>query len=316
MKMHRYFLWVFLGMILASIVIIASVEISLGSHPEDGRWVSECLKKKSAAIEKKAPELVILSGSNALFGFSARRLTEQYGIESVNAAVHAGLGLNYILSYARNYIAPGRVFVLPLEYELYSQSSSSGAFIYQVLGFDPSYFRRLNLLGKAKFISEIPWSDRARFLWRIIVPQAKNETDGYQSRTLNDWGDEAANIPSTRTPMMLARSTKQKPKQYLVNESIWEEIESFAKEVKAAGGRVVLAYPNIYVDSLDTKLNRSFFAEIAQRATKLEVSVLGTPEAATFDAGYAFDTYYHQNTAGQSKSTDRLYNDLRQAGIL
>lgn len=315
MKIKKYFLWIGFGMLIAALSLILSVEISLGSKPEGGRWVAELLDKKSVAIEKKLPKLVILSGSNSLFGFSARILSENYGIETINASIHAGLGLNYILNYARPYIASGRIFVLPLEYPLYGKPSSSGAFLYQVIGFDPRYFRQLNFLEKIKVISAISMTDRARFLRAVVAPQAKNEADGYQSKTLNEWGDETANTIEKRTKVMLASATKNKPQKYSVDDAVWDELEVFIKDVEAAGGKVLLAYPNIYEDSFDLKTNESFFKDINQRANKLGIKFLGNPEKYTFDDSRAFDTNYHQNTIGQVKSTDQLYNDLRQTGL-
>ena len=303
------------GILIAAFTLIFSMQLSLGSNPEGGRWVAECLDKKSFAIEQKTPKLVILSGSNSLFGFSAKRLSERYGIESVNASVHAGLGLNYILHYARHYIAPGRIFVLPLEYSLYGKPSSSGAFLYQVVGFDPNYFRQLGLLEKAEFISQIPMMDRARFLRAAVAPQTKSETVGYQSKTLNDWGDETANAPEKRTASMLASVKKSKPQKYSINDAVWGELELFVKDVKAAGGKVLLAYPNIYENSIDLKTNEKFIKDLNLRAAKLGTLFLGNPENYTFDESRAFDTNYHQNTTGQIKSTDQLYTDLRRAGV-
>lgn len=255
-------------MLIAAFILIFTMVFSLGSKPEGGRWVAECLAKKSASIEQKSPKLVILSGSNSLFGFSAKRLSEKYGIESVNASVHAGLGLDYILYYARTHIAPGRVFVLPLEYSLYGKPSSSGAYLYQVVGFDPNYFRQLDLLKKAEFISQIPMIDRARFLRSAVAPETKNQTGGYQSKTLNDWGDETANSLENRTSSMLFSVTKNKPQKYSINDAAWGELELFVKNVKAAGGKVLLAYPNIYEGSIDLKTNDEFIKDLNLRAAK------------------------------------------------
>jgi len=305
MQAKKYFLWIIYGMLISAFICIFFTIFTFGSEPEAGRYVAECLAKKSESIRQKSPKLVILSGSNSLFGFSAKRLSEKYGIESVNASVHAGLGLNYILYYARPHIVPGRVFVLPLEYPLYGKPSSASeyAYLYQVAGFDPNYFHQLDLLEKAKFISQISMIDRARFIRAAVAPQAKNQTGGYQSKTLNDWGDETANDSKEVTPSMLLSATRQKPQKYSIDDSVWAELDRFVKDVDKAGGTVLLAYPNIYEGSLDLKINNEFLRELNLRANKSGTKFIGNPESYTFDESRAFDTYYHQNTTGHPSST-------------
>lgn len=314
---RRFFAWTVTGFLTGAIFLFSSLVVSFNSHLEGGRWVNECLQKKNAAVQQIQPRLVILSGSNSLFGFSAERFTNKHGIPTVNAAIHAGLGPNYILDYGRKYIAPGRVFVLPLEYQQYGKPSTSanGAFLYQVVGFDPDYFWNMGAIEKMQFAIGIPWIDRLRLLKGKFMPSPRNDIDGYQSRNLNAWGDETSNTLESRADTAVSKVNAMSAPQFEINEDAWEEIENFVADVRAGGGNVVLAYPNIYTKYLDTQKNSVFFSELAHRAKSIKVKLVGNPDAARYDESLLFDTPYHQNTTGQRLATDRLYNDLHAAGI-
>lgn len=316
--LHKFVAWTLLGFFVGAILLSTSLLLSFNSRPEAGRWVYECLQKKNAAVQQIHPKLIILSGSNSLFGFSAERLTKNYGVPTVNAAIHAGLGPNYILDYGKKYIAPGRIFVIPLEYQLYGNPSSptNAAYLYQVVGFDPAYFASMSPVEKVKFAIEIPWIYRGRLLKARFSPSPRNDINGYQSRTLNAWGDETANTLDNRNEIAVTNITMSRVKdRFFVGEEAWDAIAKFVLDVRLGGGDVVLTYPNIYSSYLDTKINSEFFADLARRAKEINVMLVGNPDAARYDEPLLFDTEYHQNTVGQTKATDRLYEDLRAAGI-
>lgn len=292
------------------IASFALVRLSLNCRPESGRWVAECLAEKSRAVLQRSPKLVILAGSNALFGFSARRLSEQYGVESVNLAVHAGLGLDYILHYGRRFFAPGRVFVLPLEYELYGKAGFWSAYRDYVMGYDGDYFLNLPLARQFELSTKYSTADRLNLIKTMLHLDRRIETGDYQSRTLNAWGDETHNEISERTPAMLYAAGRKRPDRYSIDAGAWGAIVAFASEARAAGSQVVLAYPNIYAKAIDFRMNEEFFGDLKERAAAAGITIIGNPRDSVFGIGRCYNTEYHQNSFGQAVSTDRLFRDL------
>ena len=316
MRIRMYPLWVLVGILLFFSVAVGVLYFSFGTRPETGRWVAECIEKKSYAVRSKSPKIVILAGSNGLYGFSAQRISEKYGIESVNAATHAGLGIGYILYYGRQYFAKGRLFILPLEYELYGGSWGDPAYFYQVIGYDPGYFHSLSLIDKYNFFRAISMDDRINLFVASMSPYPKNNSNGYQSRTLNSWGDETNNKLSDRTPAMTAPVIKNAaPLKYSINTDSWRKLEDFVRDANYAGCKVVLAYPNIYSKALDVNLNHDFFTELQQKASKSGISIIGSPQNSSYGEESLWDTFYHQTRAGQTKSTDRLMSDILKTGF-
>ena len=314
MRLQKYPVWLLGSFLLSVMMAVAGFYLALGNRIEAGRGVAECLEQKTLAVKNRSPRLIILSGSNAHFGFSARRLSEKYGVESVNASAHAGLGIDYILDYGSRFFAAGRLFVLPLEYELYGKPGAGPPYQHQVMGFDAAYFHSMAPGRKLDFFAQISLDDRVTFLRNVIHPYTRNDIGGYQARTLNAWGDETNNSVLERTSEHLRAATRRLPAKYYIDEAAWSALAAFVQRATASGSRVVLAYPNIYAKSLDMDLNRDFFATLIAKASRLGVPIIGRPEDSRFNADVAFDTYYHQTSDGQARSTDRLMSALKESG--
>jgi hypothetical protein len=297
--------------------MLLGVYVSLGNRIESGRWVAECIQIKTRAVHEKKPRVIILAGSNGLFGFSARRLSDVWGIESVNGSVHGGLGIGYMFHYGRRYFSPNRIFVLPLEYHLYGTPSyDHQAFHDHVIGFDPQYFIDASPSLQFRIISNMSLATRIRQVRAVIAPEPEKEDARYQSRSLNAWGDETSHNIKTRTPEQLARVQASPPAQFRHDDLAWEELSSFVSDAKAVGSQVVIAYPNIYYKVLGGTRNEAFLIELKRRAANIGIPVVGKPEESVFGDERAYDTSYHQNTAGQIISTDRLFHDLVKTGVL
>lgn len=316
MKAHTYLTWVVAGALLSTAIFLGSFFWAFGNSPESGRWVAEVLYKKIEAVKNYNPDVIILSGSNSLFGFSAQRLSQVHHVETINLAIHAGLGIKYILGYGEQFFAPKRVFILPLEYELYGKPEPNSAFRDQVMGYDHHYFWSMSPSEKIHFFTQISFDERLRYIKNLFYLDMHSELDGYQSNTLNQYGDETNNMLGNRPPGKLSELHSKRAKQYVVDEEAWAELENFANAAKSMGVTVVIAYPNIYYKAFDKKLNESFFSDLQRRATKLDIKIIGSPDSSVFFDDSLFDTIYHQNNVGQQKSTDRLFYDLKNESVI
>ena len=70
--------------------------------------------------DRDQPHLILIGGSNILFGIDSEQLENQIGMPTINAGLHAGLGLLLFLDIAESYVQPGDVIVLIPEYPLLS----------------------------------------------------------------------------------------------------------------------------------------------------------------------------------------------------
>jgi len=302
------------GIIFIFLIFYAEIICILGVHGLSGRWAGECLITKNQIVKSLNPKLIILSGSNGLFGFSAEKMTEKYNILTVNASIHAGLGLKYILHYGKAYFAKDRILILPLEYELYEEKEADFAQISQVLEYDKDYFIKMNFINKVLFTANIQLFSRISLLRDILNPD-RTAIGGYNSKTLNKYGDETVNVLSADS-IKLSNLNSLGCKIYKLDDNMWREIVNFANEAKFYGCQVVLTYPNIYDKCFNFEGNKSFFENLKNKASKDNIILIGDPLKATFPDKYLYDTIYHENNTGREVSTNRLYNDINSARII
>jgi len=317
-SIRKYLSGILIGAVLSAFLLLANIGLNKGRPIENGRWVSECLIIKDNAVIKLDPALVIVSGSNSLFGFSAEKLTNTYGIISVNAAIHAGLGIDYTLHYARRYLKPGRIIVLPLEYEQYTKPSKDPTFIHQALNYDSSYLDKLSVIEKIEFIGSIPVQVHMSLIKNFIFP-SKQSSKGYDSKTLNKFGDETKNDWSNdekRKVVKLVNRLKRSGDIYKHNDRAWDAIKKFIKDARESNTTVVLAHPNRFNQSINLTANEEFFRELILRAEKIGINIIGSAEDRLYNSSRIYDTIYHQNSYGQSISTDILYQQLHRNGVI
>src|SRR4051812_31724248 len=76
-------------------------------------WAHGLYQRKTFAADRiQEPKIVIIGGSGAHYGYSAREISRETGLPVVNFGSHAGLGLPYILYKARKVLKPNDFAVL------------------------------------------------------------------------------------------------------------------------------------------------------------------------------------------------------------
>ncbi|MFZ4682369.1 MAG: hypothetical protein ACOYMS_07695, partial [Terrimicrobiaceae bacterium] len=102
--------------------------------------------KDAIARETSSPRIILVGGSNVLYGLSARQISEALGVNAINYGTHAGLTLDYLLYKAKTIARSGDLVVLALEYEYFEATGvlNSVSFEY-IVGGDPAYISQLSL---------------------------------------------------------------------------------------------------------------------------------------------------------------------------
>ncbi len=96
--------------------------------------INDHYKAKLAYSELVGSErkIVILGGSTGMFSLSCEVIEKRTGLKCVNASMTVGLGIDFILEKGREFINPGDIVIMPLEYSLYSHTK--GEVIYAKQG--------------------------------------------------------------------------------------------------------------------------------------------------------------------------------------
>ena len=308
------------GTLFAAVLWAALITVQMGVPTESSLWIHQVLYyKRQRAQGMPHPKIVIASGSNALYGIQAELLACQTGMPAVNLAVHAGLGLRFILHTVEQTARPGDVVILPLEYALYNTSSKADEVLVDyILSRDTGYLRKLSVLERCNFLLTASFK---RILTgvrlRLFAAHAPPERD--LTGSLNAWGDETHNQAANLSPgNTTALSRKPVARQLLEgldpHTRSFVILEQFLAWCSARRITVVAAYPSLLrrKDCLAPKALAT-----AQRIRKFwtdhGIVMLGSYESSLYDAAMFYDTEYHLNNSGAVMHTREILAKLRQA---
>jgi hypothetical protein len=290
----------------------------LGVPTPSSRWVYDAYQHKMAAAKKiTGPRVLIVAGSNALFGIDSKQLEAYWHRPVINLAVNAGLGLPYILNISKQLARPGDVILMPMEYGLYLDDGSPNAqIIDQIFARDPAYWQQLPILQRLNFAGSL---SPDRWLQGLLHwPDSAVVAGTYGAHHLDARGDQTHSAASDRTPADLAAVKAEKTRHYGVKaqkeKGGWAIIAAYAKWARQQ--RVCLiAVPSalLYHDHYDQDdQERVFYDSVADKVIAVGIPYVGVPRQFMYPADWFFDTDHHLHNAARKQHTAKLIAILNQ----
>lgn len=169
----------FLAGILTALLLVYLAPVLLKDNPAKGSyWIAALLthQDRLLAAEPKKPRLVVIGGSNGLYGFDGNYLEKHSGFDVVNLAVHIGFDLSFTEQRLRGKLRSGDVVVATLEHPVYRRDSVT------------SFQQEQNLLWLQRFFSyetpverlrnnlETPSEIYARLAWEKLTGEPRDLT--------------------------------------------------------------------------------------------------------------------------------------------
>lgn len=212
MKTHasKRFLLMFAGFTLCLLLTyLLLFNYQLGARVKAGWWVKNVYSYKTLVAENTpSPKILIVAGSNGLFGIDSAIIEQRTGMPVVNMAVHAALGLSYLYFNVKDYAREGDVVVIPLESASYFR------------GYNDWFVNNMLAWGKDDYLGRVPLGKLLEFIVHVppmrilegvakqtgvnpvlprdvVVAQVRraledndaDRTSVYGHRSLNRWGD-------------------------------------------------------------------------------------------------------------------------------
>lgn len=312
----RYLRSILIGFLLSCTIFLLAVSYQIGAPTETSRWVDEIYKIKFRITNSiKTPKLVVVAGSNVLFGMSCQMINEATGLPCVNAGTYAGLGLDYILNRAHSFVKPGDTVLLSLEYELYQDNGGPSAqLIDYVFSRNPKYLLSLNFMKQTYFISWISYDRLALGIAaKLKLPQPI--PDGYQSQNINKYGDEKSNLKANITEIqkqMIEQSKPIKADINVVTKYSQKSITDFIKWCENQKIKVLVTWPGtIWFKSYTEKEKQEYFKSLEKFYRQAGVTILGEPIDFMYNKSMFYDTSYHLNEQGVQQRTRQVISFLQ-----
>lgn len=294
-------------------------------------WIVDVQKKKELIISQaKGSKIIILSGSNGLFGINSKTISEKVGIQTFNLSLHAGLDISYYQYLIEKHVKKGDIVIMPLEYEYYTKEGSySDWFINNMNAWGESYLKSLALREKVSFFTHTSLfrvlngalsSDKKMITPDIYIESHKgNESGfnyGYRYTSLNALGDFNLNDDKIEFSKQISSNLEKykeelsynKTKRVITSDSI-NSLMKINKLIKKKEARLYITWPatisSKFFNGLDST-SVAFTSQIASELHKANINTLCDEFYANMPAKYFLDSRYHLNSHGAKIRSDKL----------
>ncbi|WP_461208558.1 hypothetical protein [Desulfocurvus sp. DL9XJH121] len=303
-----------LPVLAAGLVLLASGQVSPKYY-----WVETLMQRKADAAQAvQGRKMLLLGGSNVLFGLKARQIEEATGLPTVNMGVHGGLGADYMLHEARKCLRPGDAALMVMEYNLYGDDTR---------GINRMVAGASLARGLDYFLS-LPWEVRATYLRHLTLDRLfmkalarvaawkQRPTDTYKVSTVNRWGDETAHAPSEDSRRSLAHELGKGHgvPVFLDHGRSVEAMRAFIAWCAEHSVTVLATWPNTAeVPGFSGPEFEGFADRVRAFYAAQGVPMLGGPKECRLPVDLMYDTIYHPSDTGAELRTSRLIPHLKAA---
>ena len=320
----QFFLYAGLcAMVAVAIAWYLLVIGQVGVRLPGSAWVDQTYQKKNSyasAIQQQ--KVLVIAGSNALFGINSTMLSDYFQKPVVNLGVNAGLQLPLILKLATPYIKPGDIVLMPLEYPMYYYNGDLTHVEVDYILSHQDLFDSLPLLQKIKLLLHSPLN---RVIKGYIGLPENYVVEGlYGPHNIDQHGDQInsgrakRNENQTRTvlnhgPEEYGKSAQKSGEQALG----WRYLKDFIATYQAQQVCIIftppafMRHPSYHLDDIE----RNFYSALPQEAKQHGLNYIGTPFDFMYPSEDFFDTNYHLTSEKRVEHTQKLI-ELLESGAL
>jgi len=320
-------LWLTVLLVFATTYLLAFI-LSINSYTKSEWWIKNISQyRQFLSAEIETPKIIVISGSNALFGVDPEIIEKLTGLPTLNLASHALLDIQFQYYQLAKNMAEGDIVVLPLEFRAYSDNRNSDWFLNNMMSWGyQDYIQNLGIFDKLLFFSQVPKSRVYQGLWNwnkplpllsqaeaVAVIAAKTsdsatEWQGYSINTLNSYG--SFNIYAAPTDKLLkafvagAALVPVKIDSHFV--TIYNRINTL---VQANNGRLILTWPVTARNkrfNLITLYDQRRVDKFSKLLAKHSIRIYCNPALFNLDISFFFNTLYHPNKDGASINSHNL----------
>ncbi len=265
------------------------------------------IEKHKLLEETKAPKIILTGGSNVLFGYDSKLISEALNKPIVNHSIHAGYGLKYILDDLEQFVHSGDQIILSPEYSHFTEK--------KYLGSEPILFsltakpQNIKLLSVKQICNVLPFVpkfsfDRLKSFASVALRgEAKIEENVYGQYAINSFGDNNKHWN--------LRKVKFHPYVFngKLNDDAFKMVMEFKRNIEKKGAILLITYPSLCKSSFD--LNLETIKKIDKRLKAFNLPIIGKPKDFVYDDNLFYDSPYHLNGKGVKLRSSALVNILK-----
>ncbi len=315
MRFLAMFIFFMLGSLTLWIVLIWG---QAGNPTKMSQWIYDAYEKKEGIARSiKEEKVVIVAGSNALFGIDSKMLSKAMGLPVINYGVNAGIELPLTLFMAQKVIHKGDTVIMPLEYPMYSYDGTAGAqMIDYLFAREPAYFWRLRFQEKLYLVWHTTFGRIAEGYFRQEnTPVTKGL---YGAHHIDDYGDQIETEIKHRSNWMYNEVLNhvKNPQSYGVEfdrEALgWFYLEEFVQWCNTREVKVIFMPSTLLKNERYMKdpKEKWLYTHIADEVRRKGWNYVGNPYDYMYETELYFNTDFHLIDSARKMRTEKMLEDL------
>jgi hypothetical protein len=306
--------------LLGALVLGSMAFLFLGPVPYKHQ-LAMLIDKRVMLDATPAPRVILVGGSNLMFGVDSALLEQSLGVPVVNMGVFGGLGLLAPLDVILPHVRPGDTLVLVPEYEMLFTGLAPFAKDYYrwFLAVDPKaawrfyYSRQKPQVLLADFLMLM----RDKLGALAVIPFKGDHSlagNGYMryEQVVNRFGDGSEEIRPAPPDQLAGLNNVYQDDAFKAQ--VVEQLNEFTARLEAHGARVLLTF-GVFPDgeyALNQKIIDTTAAQLRDGGT---FQVLGNPRDFLYPYSAFSDSVNHLRPPARTLRTRRLAELLAEAGV-
>lgn len=280
-------------------------------------YMAAMIDKRRLLKDTPPPRVILVGGSNLVFGADSKLLAQKLGIPVVNYGLHGGLGLTIILNSLQPDLRSGDIVVISPEYEMFYSNWVDGETIplTDLLEVQPDFVRYISPRQSLEILQIYVAAVQLKVMRQLtsFTGYTSIHTSVYQRSCFDPTtGDAVCHLSQPDLPPDEIPGDPFISENAKVNPVAIEELNHFYEVAHQRGASVLFDYPPGRMRNCNATGPQ--FDELANiLKSNILFPILSSPRDNCFPDDNFFNTQYHLNALGRKKRTELLAERIQNA---
>lgn len=290
-----------------SLVIIAFI---LPYNP-DGYLRAFDSKKSMLRDDNRDSAIILMGGSNVAFGFNSPFLEEETKMPVINAGLHAGSGIKFMVEEIFPLLKKGDILVFSPEYGTLLSNPEGKDFTALVYLGNMDYAKKMNRVQWSAFIQNTAGYIRSKIEYAIIYTLLhKKNTTVYQCASFNSHGDVVAHYKLSHPLLYIG---KKKEASKMPDDKFFSWFFNALQELSDQGIQIVMLPPALAQTAYENQKDNIHIIDSMLRESRFPFAC--PPSVMSYPDSLFYDTYYHLDSLGAAIHSAELARLLKELNI-
>lgn len=303
--MKRFIIKIILFILPAIGVIV--IGIFLPTTPRASKsLLMASINKNLLLQETHSPRIIFVGGSNLSFGLNSQIIKDSLQLNPINTAIHASIGIKFMLDNTIDYVQNGDIVVLAPEYSHFYKSLDIGSeeLLRTIFDVNQKNIKHLNIFQIANIVPYLPKYSLTKF--KPTEYLNVKESDVYSVNSFNQFGDTYTHWDMERQEFS--------PYPPITNKFNYEVIKFFEEinfAINEKGAILLVTFAGFQEASFN--ISKEQIIKVERELLNSNLKVIGTAERYKIPDSLMFNSPYHLNKQGVDYRTKLLIEDIEKA---